>query len=59
MDAGAELAGALVAVSAGAEVAGAADVGVVVVAPPPQPDSRAARANADKPMLRCFFICCS
>jgi len=58
MDDGAELAGALVAVSAGAEVAGAADVAVVVV-PPPQPDRRAARANADKPMLRCFFICCS
>jgi hypothetical protein len=56
MDDGAELAGALD--SAGADVAGAADVGVVVV-PPPQPDRRAARANADKPMLRCFFICCS
>jgi hypothetical protein len=34
---------------------GAADVDVVVV-PPPHPDNSAARANADKPMLRFFFI---
>jgi hypothetical protein len=41
-------------VEAAADV-GAADVDVVVV-PPPHPDNSAARANADKPMLRFFFI---
>jgi hypothetical protein len=57
---GAELAAALpddsMGVDAAAEEgAGAADVGAVEVAPP-QPDNSAARANADKPRLRCFFI---
>ncbi|GAA2138157.1 hypothetical protein GCM10009825_24390 [Arthrobacter humicola] len=50
VDAGAELAAALLE-----EGAGAADVDVVVLAPP-QPDNSAARANAVKPRLRCFFI---
>jgi hypothetical protein len=59
-DAGAELPDAPLDVSMGVDAAaeegaGAAEVGVVVLVPP-HPDSNAARAKADKPMLRCFFI---
>ena len=58
--AGADVAGA--DVDAGADVGAAALPAVVVgdVAVPPvpaQPDSRAARAKADRPMLKLFFIC--
>jgi hypothetical protein len=51
--------GALPDGCAGVEAAddvGAVVVVVVVVVPPPHPDNSAARANADKPMLRFFFI---
>jgi hypothetical protein len=59
VDAGAEPAAALLDDCAGVEAAedvGAADVDVDVDVPPPHPDSSAASANADRPMLRCFFI---